>query len=104
MKIGLDNENESCQSKQVKLSNPQHPIFDGSDFHCSPLHAIDSLETMRACLSFLTTRPGDTDKEYFENYTEAQMEFANSSDCEQLQMYAMKSEPISFDYDDCDLS
>lgn len=51
-------------------------IFEGADFHCSPLHAVDSDETVAALLSFLALRPGDTDKEYFDSYTPAQLEFA----------------------------
>lgn len=53
-------------------------IFQGDDFGASPLHAIDSDETCAALLGFLTLRPGDTDKEYFENYTPEQMEFAET--------------------------
>ncbi|MGA2260163.1 MAG: hypothetical protein ABSH28_01870 [Acidobacteriota bacterium] len=49
-------------------------LFEGRDFRCSPLHAIDSDESVAACLGFLTLRPGDTDREYFENYTPAQLE------------------------------
>ena len=52
-------------------------LFDGRDFRCSPLHAIDSDEAVAACLGFLTLRPGDTDREYFENYTAAQLEFCS---------------------------
>lgn len=59
-------------------------IFEGDDFHCSPLHAIDSRETAMALMGFLTLRPGDTDAEYFENYTPRQMVFANSYACEVL--------------------
>ena len=50
-------------------------IFEGEDFAGSPMHADDSIETMRSLLSFLTLRPGDTDREYFESYSERQMEF-----------------------------
>lgn len=53
-------------------------LFDGEDFCGSPLHSIDSDESMRSLLAFLTLRPGDADAEYFENHTPAQIEF-----CEQ---------------------
>lgn len=51
-------------------------IFEGDDFGCSPLHAVDSDDTVRALLSFLTLQPGDTDAEYFEAYTADQHAFA----------------------------
>jgi hypothetical protein len=51
-------------------------IFEGEDFAGSPLHADDSDETVAALLSFLSLRPGDTDREYFERYTPEQMDWA----------------------------
>lgn len=65
-------------------------LFSGEDFSCSPLHAIDSDQTIRSLLTFLTLRPGDTDADYFANYTEKQLEFANSYDCECLQLYTVE--------------
>ena len=50
-------------------------IFDGSDFRPAPGHAWDSDETVRALMTFLTLRPGDTDAEYFSDYTPEQIEF-----------------------------
>ncbi len=52
-------------------------IFNGDDFHCSPLDAIDSDQACASLLGFLTLRPGDTDAEYFANYTDRQLTFAN---------------------------
>lgn len=63
-------------------------IFEGVDFHCSPLHEPESKDSAKALLGFLTLRKGDTDSEYFDDYTERQLEFSESFDCEQLQMYA----------------
>jgi hypothetical protein len=54
----------------------QELIFIGSDFHCSPLHSIDSDDTIQELMGFLTLQPGDTDAEYFENYSPRQMKFA----------------------------
>ena len=54
----------------------QELIFHGDDFYCSPLHAIDSQECANSLLGFLSLRPGDTDDEYFDNYSERQMDFA----------------------------
>lgn len=52
-------------------------IFDGGDFHGSPMHADDSDASVASLLSFLTLRPGDTDAEYFDGYTDAQLAFAD---------------------------
>lgn len=66
-------------------------VFEGDDFGCSPLHAVDSDETVAAIMGFLTLRPGDTDAEYFENYTADQLEFcqqhAESLSCEVLNRF-----------------
>lgn len=71
-------------------------IFNGDDFCSSPLHAEDSDNTVRALLAFLTLRPGDTDPDYFADYTPAQHAFA-SGDAEELSMYAdeRNTEPFS---------
>ena len=53
-------------------------IFEGSDFAGSPMHADDSIDTTMALLSFLSLRPGDTDAEYFAEYTPAQTDWMNS--------------------------
>jgi len=49
-------------------------IFEGRDFRPSPLHAWDSDATVAAIMGFLTLRLGDTDREYFENYSAEQIE------------------------------
>jgi len=71
-------------------------IFEGSDFACSPMNAIDSDECVRALLGFLTLRPGDTDAEYFENYTQEQLAFANEHG-ETLSMYTLDDNPWEFE-------
>src|SRR5690349_15058841 len=48
-------------------------IFEGDDFHASPLHAIDGDATVAGLLAFLSLRPGDTDPDYFADYTSEQM-------------------------------
>ena len=63
-------------------------LFEGEDFCASPLHAIDSDETIAALMSFLTLRPGDTDREYFDGYTQAQLDFCDQ-DAEALAMCVM---------------
>jgi hypothetical protein len=68
-----------------ELSGPDGArLFRGTDFRGSPLHPDDSDEALRALLGFLFLRPGDTDREYFADYSAAQRAFAESSDCEYL--------------------
>lgn len=67
-------------------------IFQGRDFFPSPLIAIDSVQTIYALLSFLTLRPGDTDKEYFQDYTPIQLDWCNSLECEDLQCWVSDRE------------
>ena len=50
-------------------------LFHGSDFSCSPMYADDSDASVRSLMTFLTLRPGDTDADYFEAYTEAQLDY-----------------------------
>lgn len=74
------------------------PIFAGEDFAGSPLHADDSDDTVRALLSFLTLREGDTDADYFDDYTERQCAFRDAH-AESLSLYAM-DDGLAFDLDD----
>jgi hypothetical protein len=53
-------------------------LFEGEDFGCSPMHAIDSDECARTLMGFLTLEPGDTDEDYFENYNAAQKTFCDN--------------------------
>lgn len=73
------------------LSHNGQMVFDGEDFCGSPLHSGDSNATAGALLSFLSLRPGDTDREYFDNYTSEQMEFAQQHG-EYLSLLAMELE------------
>lgn len=63
-----------------KLTATQHarPIFEGDDYSPSPMDATDSDASVRALMGFLTLRPGDTDDEYFDRYTPAQLAFAEA--------------------------
>jgi hypothetical protein len=73
----------------------EQTLFEGTDFHCSPVEASDSDATLRSLLGYITLRPGDTDEEFFYDYSEAQMEFARG-DAEELQMYTFEDEPLAF--------
>lgn len=50
-------------------------VFEGDGFTGSPLHSDDSDDCAHALMGFLTLRPGDTDAEYFADYTALQLEF-----------------------------
>jgi len=81
-----------------ELTGPSgNVLFTGEDFGCSPLHAIDSDEALRAILGFLFLRPGDTDRDYFDAYTAEQRAFAESSDCESLAFLYSDDGPGTFD-------
>lgn len=66
-------------------------IFEGDDFFPSPLHAIDSDDTVGCILTFLSLRPGDTDADYFERYTPEQLDFADQYG-DELSLYAYELE------------
>lgn len=51
-------------------------IFQGEDFRPSAFDAWDSYTSVLGLLGFLTLLPGDTDAEYFADYTPEQMEWA----------------------------
>lgn len=53
-------------------------IFDAADYHGSPCHADDSDANVEGLMGFLTLKPGDTDPDYFDGYTDMQREY-----CEQ---------------------
>jgi hypothetical protein len=75
-----------------EFTDPQGKvIFTGSDFGCSPMHAIDSDATLRSLLGFLMLKPGDTESDYFTDYTPEQMAFAES-DAESLSIWAMEAD------------
>lgn len=61
-------------------------LFEGVDFKPSPLFEPDSLASIVHLLYFLTTRPGDTDREFFSNYTQAQMQWTESPEIEELSL------------------
>jgi hypothetical protein len=52
-------------------------VFEGSDFRPSPMHSIDGDDAVKALMSFLTLRPGDTDADYFDSYTPEQLEYCS---------------------------
>lgn len=52
-------------------------LFEGSDFKPSPLYNWNDLQANLDLLGFLSTGIHDTDSEYFESYTQDQLNWAN---------------------------
>lgn len=52
-------------------------VFAGDDYAVPAQHAVDSDEAVRGLLGFLSLRPGDTDAEYFDAYTDRQRSWAD---------------------------
>ncbi len=57
-------------------------LFEGIDFKPSPLYGVDSLEIICSLCSFLTTKIGDVERDYFADYSPKQLAFIETSDCE----------------------
>ena len=59
-------------------------LFEGNGYRPAAIRLKQqSLEQQAlGLLAFLTLQPGDTDEEYFENYTPAQLAWATSFRCE----------------------
>ena len=82
-----DNKWDSYGKKQVRyvFMNPQKEIvFKGHDFYIPAHMESESMDTALALLSFLTLQDGDTDSEYFDKYTDKQLAFRDSVDCQNL--------------------
>ena len=52
-------------------------LFSGDDFYPSPLYDFASDVALAEIIGWLSLSPGDTDEEYFDNYTEEQLRFAS---------------------------
>lgn len=58
---------------RYEFRHDEELIFEGEDFCPGASTAIDSDEAVASLLGFLSLSPGDTDEEYFDDYTEAQI-------------------------------
>jgi|SoiMethySBSTD1v2_1073268.scaffolds.fasta_scaffold4385316_1 hypothetical protein len=67
-------------------------LFVGGGYRPSPLHAVDSQESIAGLLGFLALREGDTDSEYFEGYDERQLAWRDSERPEVLQLLVYEME------------
>lgn len=78
-------------------------IFEGDDFGVPTGKVIDSLEVAASLLHFLSLRPGDTDADYFDDYTERQWQFVEEH-AEDLSMLVSEIEEHRVrSCDDCGL-
>jgi hypothetical protein len=60
------------------LDKDQNVIFHGKDFDPSPfIKSRIGKDAAKECMSFLILKPGDTDAEYFKNYTKKQLDWVN---------------------------
>ncbi len=83
----IDSLGKSIVAYTFEKEGETDPIFSEDSLCVSPMHAIDSDECLRSALTFITLRPGDTDPDYFEKYTERQRAFC-SDDAETLSIYS----------------
>lgn len=74
----FDGRNGYYIAYKLTATGHRKPIFEGEDFSCSPMVAIDSDDSVRSLMGFLTLRPGDTDEEYFDKYTPEQLDYAET--------------------------
>jgi hypothetical protein len=79
-----------------KMFHNNELIFSGNDYSIGMTNN-GILDHLMGLAGFLTLKPGDTDDEYFENYTPDQMEWALSSDCEELSGLVSAYENGDFD-------
>ncbi|MFE3452476.1 hypothetical protein ACFXJ8_26495 [Nonomuraea sp. NPDC059194] len=74
-----------------RLSRKNRTIFAASDITSgvgAVLTAAELISAARTVLSYLTLRPGDTDREYFDVYTRTQLDWRDEF-AEDLSLYAM---------------
>lgn len=69
-------------------------IFQGADIWVPPTQTIDGDETVRTVLTFLSLRPGDTDREFFDYYTAAQLRWVDEH-AQTLSLYTIPEEEDS---------
>lgn len=68
-----------------RLTQDGKELFKGRQYRVGAGTCADSDDSVRGLMGFLTLRPGDTDRDYFDDYTPEQMAFAKG-DAEELGM------------------
>lgn len=64
----------------LRMKEPGKPsvlLFEGEDFAPGMGQCDDSDDVVAGLMGFLTLRPGDTDDEYFQNYTDLQKDYCD---------------------------
>jgi len=89
-------ERDSHRTLGYRFSGPSgRVLFQGQDYHVPGHHALDSNETVQGLLGWFVLKPGDTDDEYFKDYTPEQLEFAESDDAERINDYTVEDSDVS---------
>jgi hypothetical protein len=70
-----DNQAQVCYNLYDKHGKV---IFNGADIFLGCGHEVLKVATFKTVMGFLTLRLGDTDKDYFDEYTPAQIEFRDT--------------------------
>lgn len=70
-----------------KFYDQDKVIFEGQGFSPSPMFAADSLDSVFALLSYFALQEGDTDSEYFQDYTREQIAWRDSGRAEELSYF-----------------
>jgi hypothetical protein len=66
------------------LSVDDEKIFTGTDYSPSPLMAQDDIENVMGLLGYLTLTDEDIEEEYFEDYSDEQLEWRDSEVAKEL--------------------
>lgn len=71
---GWTNETHYPKNKiDVEVKQGKHVVFKRGQLWCATPRSIDGIEAKELVLSLVAMKPGDTDKEYFKDYTEEQL-------------------------------
>jgi len=81
---GYDRLGKARLGYQLLRGTAGEVLFEGEDFSPGAMMALDGDKAILSLLSFLTLKLGDTDDEYFQNYSPAQLAWTESTDCEEL--------------------
>lgn len=86
-----------CNTGQRKIgyefkSSAGEVIFRGEDIGVASSDAIDSDAATWGAVGWFTLKPGDTDSEFFDDYTPAQLEWCESSEAEELSLFVYDHE------------
>lgn len=72
-------------SYDYAVTTPTGVKFIGTQFRPAPSDLKNKVKILDSLLVWITLKPGDTDKEYFDSYTPEQMAWSQSFACEMAQ-------------------